>query len=133
MSKYNIQAPDLAKLLPEIKRPLFAINAEQGVASEFHMRLVALITRFNASLDQEHEVGVRLVSFGSEVVFHLQDMGHWDPFLISFNGITTNGEPVELIQHVNQHSIDEVALIRPHAAKAGVWISRSDAAGQKKS
>ncbi len=86
MSKYNIQAPDLAKLLPEIKRPQFAINAEQGVASEFHMRLVALITRFNASLDQEHEVGVRLVSFGSEVVFHLQDMGHWDPFLIHSTG-----------------------------------------------
>lgn len=44
--------------------PQFVINAEQGVASEFYRRLVEWINDFDDSLDKEHEVGVRLVSFG---------------------------------------------------------------------
>jgi len=76
-----------------------------NAASEFYTRLVEWINGFDASLDMGHEVGVRLVSFGQAVVFHLEDIGYWDPSLISFRGRTTDDEPVELIQHVSQISI----------------------------
>ncbi|MDB5290278.1 MAG: hypothetical protein JWL69_1519 [Phycisphaerales bacterium] len=63
------------------------------------------IREFDAKLDSEYEVGVRLVSFGQSVVFHLKDIGYWNPSLISFSGESEAGEPVELIQHVSQISV----------------------------
>lgn len=102
--KINLNVPTIEHLQP-IERPQFVKNAEQGIASEFYKRLVKWINDFDSALDDEHEVGVRLVSFGQSVVFHLNGIGYWNPFLISFLGTTEDGQPVELIQHVNQISI----------------------------
>ena len=86
------------------RNPLVDV-AEANYASEFHKRLVKWIGDFDAALDQAHEVGVRLVSFGQTVVFHLDRIDYWDPSLISFSGVTDDGTPVELIQHVSQISV----------------------------
>lgn len=84
---------------------VLAAAAEANYASEFHRRLVDWINRFDKELDTEHEVGVRLVSFGQSVVFHLKDLTFWNPSLLSFRGVTDDGQPVELIQHVSQISV----------------------------
>jgi hypothetical protein len=76
-----------------------------NLASEFYDRLINWINKFHKSLDDEFEAGVRLVNFGQSVTFHIEDIGYWNPSLISFSGTTENGEPVELIQHVTQISI----------------------------
>jgi hypothetical protein len=62
-------------------------------------------------------VGVRLVSFGQSVTFHLENIGYWNPSLISFSGFTENGEPVELIQHVSQISVLLVKVKRKDLSK----------------
>ena len=92
---------------PELYRPRtdLLIKKDHNLASEFHHRLIKWINDFDATLDTDHEVGVRLVSFGQTVVFHLNDISYWNPSLISFQGVSENGEPVELIQHVSQISI----------------------------
>lgn len=108
VNKFNLAIPNVAIpniKIPQIKPPQFVINAEQGLASEFHKRLQKWIIEFDQSLDNDHEVGVQLVTFGQALVFHLQGMGYWNPFLISFAGVTEDGQPVELIQHVSQISI----------------------------
>lgn len=84
--------------------PLIA-NVNSNHASEFHKRLTRWINDFDSALDQEHEVGVRLVSFGQSVTFHLESLGYWNPSLILFRGTLEAGEPVELIQHVSQISV----------------------------
>jgi Family of unknown function (DUF6173) len=104
-------------VIPKFKAPQFVINAEQGVASEFHKRLTAWVQAFDASLDDEHEVGIRLVNFGQAVSFHLQNLGYCDPYLISFSGVTEDGNPVELIQHVNQISILLMKIARKDPTK----------------
>ncbi|MDS3862466.1 DUF6173 family protein [Thermosynechococcaceae cyanobacterium BACA0444] len=96
----SVQNPRVT--MPEFK---FTTNAQANYASEFHKRLVKWINDFDASLDDRYEVGIRLVSFGQVVTFHLKGLGYWDPSLISFSGTTESGDPVELIQHVSQISI----------------------------
>jgi hypothetical protein len=96
--------------LPDLRAQNFSlriptIHPDQNLASEFHKRLVKWVREFDESLDQEHEVGIRLVSFGQSLTFHLGDIGYWNPSLISFSGFTDGGEPVELIQHVSQISV----------------------------
>lgn len=101
----------LAKLLndsmafPNLRLPNIEIPVDGNLASEFYKRLAQWIGDFDSQLDEEHEVGVRLISFGQTFVFHLNDMGYWNPSLIVFHGVMDSGSPVELIQHVSQISI----------------------------
>lgn len=84
----------------------------ENQASDFTTRLVKWIEAFELTLDPQHEVGARLVNFGQAVTIHLQAVGHWDPSLIKFRGVTETGEPVELIQHVSQINVLLVKLPR---------------------
>jgi len=111
ISRLQAEMPRLARpvmpQMPDIPiavNPLIA-NAESNYASAFYERLVKWINDFDGSLDDKHEVGVRLVSFGQTVTFHLQALGYWNPSLITFMGTMGSGEPVQLIQHVSQISI----------------------------
>ena len=82
-------------------------------ASEFHERLVKWINDYNDNLDSAHEVGVQLVNFGQNVTIRLEDIGYWNPSLMSFSGVREDThEPVELIQHVTQISILLTSLSR---------------------
>ncbi len=75
------------------------------LAHDYYEKLTHWIVEFEKGLDEEHEVGIRLVSFGQTITFVLTDIEYEDPALICFKGETDGGEPVELIQHVNQISI----------------------------
>ncbi len=88
-----------------------------NLASEFYYRLINWINDFHKNLDQEEEVGARLVSFGQTLTFHIEDISYWNPSLICFKGKNTNGDPVELIQHVSQISILLVAMKRENKEK----------------
>lgn len=103
--------------IPDISPTIFKDLRPQNFASDFYDRLVKWINDFDASLDDEHEVGLRLVNFGQTVTFHLENIGYWNPALISFTGTTEDGNPVELIQHVNQISILLMKLKRPDPSK----------------
>lgn len=103
---------DIDNLMPRINPAHLMPPKDQNLADEFHRRLIEWINDFHRSLDENHEVGARLVSFGQSVTFHIDDIGYWNPSLISFKGKNENGESVELIQHVSQISILLVALKR---------------------
>jgi hypothetical protein len=113
----TIKVPDFR--MPNIELPPnpLIVAVEANYASEFHRRLVTWINNFDSKLDKEHEVGVRLVSFGQSVVFHLHDIRFWNPSLIAFTGVSDDGNPVELIQHVSQISVLLMKLPRRDPSK----------------
>lgn len=86
---------------------------EANRADQFHRRLAEMIGDFDASLDQDHEVGVRLTGVGQAVAFRLAGLGFYNPSLVTFSGHTEDGSPVHLIQHVSQISIVLTKLKRP--------------------
>jgi hypothetical protein len=106
-------------VMPQIKSApnVLVENTEANYASEFHKRIAKLILDFDAELDQAHDVGVRLVSFGQTLVFHLEDMGYWNPSLITFAGRLEDGSPVKLVQHVTQISVLLMKLPRKEPSK----------------
>lgn len=83
-------------------------------ASEFYQRIAERVRQFDASLDQDHEVGMRLVTFGQTITFHVTCMGFHNPSMITFSGNLESGDPVELIQHVSQISFLLVKMARPN-------------------
>src|SRR5262249_37307458 len=91
--------------LPDISRSL-----RSNPAREAYTRLGQYVKDFESRLDQEHEIGARLVAFGQAVTFHIQSMGYWGPDIITFYGVNDNKEPVQLIQHVSQLNVLLVAM-----------------------
>lgn len=100
-----------AKNLEYVSRPPI-VPYDGNLASEFHKRLFSWIAEYDQGLDNEHEVGLRLVSFGQTVTIHLQHIGDWNPSLMRFAGTCDDGTPVNLIQHVSQISILLMTLPR---------------------
>jgi hypothetical protein len=87
--------------------------AEASMAGAFHDRLNQQIKAFDEALDQDHEVGVKLVAFGQAITFHVSALGYHNPALIFFFGETVDGEKVQLIQHISQISFVLIAIPKP--------------------
>lgn len=61
------------------------------------------IKDFQKTLDDSHEVGLQLASFGQSILLNVTNIGYSNPSLIHFYGYY-NGNKAHLIQHVNQLS-----------------------------
>jgi len=70
------------------------------------------IREFEASLNENEEVGARLVTFGQSITFHINQVGFSKPNLVTFYGVTDNGDKVQLVQHVSQLSVLLIAMKR---------------------
>lgn len=66
-----------------------------------YKKIVEQIRDFEAELDDEHEVALRLASFGTSIVMTVTDIGYQNPDMLYFYGIV-NGKGAQLIQHISQ-------------------------------
>jgi hypothetical protein len=81
--------------------PVIRSRESYQYASQKFESIVNEIREFETGLDDDHEVGLQLASFGSSLTMIVTDIGYQDPDLMYFWG-TVNGRPAELIQHMNQ-------------------------------
>lgn len=77
-------------------------------AKWMHERIVRSINDFEGKLDDQHEIGARLVQAPGDTIA-ISDVGYWGPDLVIFYGFNPDGDPVELIQHVSQVNVVLVA------------------------
>lgn len=59
------------------------------------------IQAFEASLDQDHEVGIMLTNFGQSITMNVTEIGYEESVILIFKGYV-NGNFATLIQHVSQ-------------------------------
>jgi len=88
------------------------------LASAFIEKLSDYINEFDKNLNQEQEIGIKMVSFGQAVQFTVHNIGSTNPKLICFCGEMPDGSPVQLIQHVNQISFLLIAVQRTNPEQA---------------
>ncbi len=94
----------------DISRSIAAIPVRDNPAMWTYKRLKQYIVDFEKELDDQHEIGARLVSFGEKITFHIVDIGYWGPDIVSFDGALDNGDRVQLIQNIAQLSVLLVAM-----------------------
>jgi hypothetical protein len=119
-SRSTIQVSPNAEQITEAFRDVQNDSSAERLANHILKRMEL----FDEELDKEHEVGIKLVSFGQTHTFHVSEIGVCQPSLIIFRGHTENGEPVELIQHVSQISFLLMCLPRlePEAEKKKITM-----------
>ncbi|HDD44296.1 MAG TPA: hypothetical protein ENG63_05490 [Candidatus Desulfofervidus auxilii] len=104
-----LKASAIPSVYPKLDIPKIP-DSKINPARWTYKRLIEYIRDFEKELDEEHEIGARLVSFGQVVTFHIQDIGYYGPDIITFYGITDKGERVQLIQHISQLNVLLVAM-----------------------
>lgn len=67
-------------------------------------RLVIYIQNFEEQLDNEHEIAVGFVG-GDAGVLRIEGLGFFDPDIVTFYGMDSDGTKTQLIQHVTQLSV----------------------------
>lgn len=89
--------------LPKISTPeLHSMHFSNPKLADHQYEIVMEeIQAFQNNLDNEHEVGIQLASFGQNIIINVTDIGYSNPDLFHFYGFV-NGNPAELIQHQNQ-------------------------------
>lgn len=106
----NISLPQLPNFdIPQIDLPKISIT-DPHWASEYHKRLIEYVIDFEKSLSDDEEIALKLVSFGESVTLIVEDIGYYNPGLITFYGANASNERIQLVQHVSQLSFLLIAI-----------------------
>lgn len=107
-------ADGLDKLCTEPQFPEVAFNAVAEIAKDYSMAdwqyevILKEIKDFEKDLDNDHEVALKLASFGQSITMSVTEIGYQNPCLIYYYGYV-NGKYCQLIQHVSQISFLMIA------------------------
>lgn len=65
-------------------------------------QLRQLVKEFEAGLDDEHEVGIKIAYVGSPFTCYVDEIDYWSPYILAFHCRTEEGLKTTLIQHHSQ-------------------------------
>ncbi|HEX2114271.1 MAG TPA: DUF6173 family protein [Alphaproteobacteria bacterium] len=127
--------PPARRVAAQLIEPGDASDAATSPAESTYRRLMKYIGQFEMQLDRDHEIGGRFVSFGDDSLFHIADVGYWNPDIITFDGFDQNGNRVKLIQHVSQLNVLLVAVrkMTPPAEpprRIGFYLGKGESKGK---
>lgn len=85
-------------------KPIEALNVRNYHLADYQYEIIRqAIIDFENSLDQDHEIAIKLAAFGQTILLNVTDLGYSNPSLIHFYGyIDASNSRAELIQHINQ-------------------------------
>jgi len=81
------------------------VRMRENPAEWAFVRLSKLIEDFEKGLDQDEEVGARIVGLPGDGTMAIDDVGFWGPDFIMFLGKNADGKAVRLIQHYAQINV----------------------------
>lgn len=92
------------------------LNAERIIdassANWTYEKLIEQIREFEANLDQNHEIAIRLASFGTSILMAVEGIGYQNPDMLYFYG-KIKGADAQLIQHKSQLNFLLQAVQKP--------------------
>lgn len=111
MSEFSIgdtfKAIEAAKYAP---RPLEVISPRNYNLADYSYEVILeRIKYFEDGLDDEHEVAVKLASFGQALTLSVTNIGYSNPSTLVFHGYVGD-QPATLIQHMSQLNFLLVAV-----------------------
>lgn len=104
----------LDKLYAEPQYPDGIFDATAELAKDYtkadwqYEVILKEIKDFEKNLDNDHEVALKLASFGQSITMSVTEIGYQNPCLIYYYGYV-NGKYCQLIQHVSQISFLMIA------------------------
>ncbi len=115
---------DVEKAVSDIQRlesvnyatALRAATRDYNLADYSYEVIMRRIKEFEQSLDSDHEVAVKLASFGQAVTMTVTGVGYSNPSTLVFYGLVGD-QPATLIQHMTQLNFLLLAVKKPDPEK----------------
>lgn len=79
-------------------------------------KIIEEIRCFEQSLDNDHEIALKLASFGTSITMVVTDIGYQNPDVLYFYGFV-HGKEAQLIQHISQLNFLIVSIEREDKTK----------------
>lgn len=97
----NFVSPTMPEFqFPELHIPDIDVR-NYNLADYSYEVILERIKEFEDDLDDEHEIALRLASFGQSITLSVTDIGYSNPSTLVFYGYVGD-QPATLIQHVSQ-------------------------------
>lgn len=77
-----------------------------------NIEIVIWINELHRSLDNDHEVGIKINHLGKQVVFYIDHIAHQNQAMIYFKGHTESGKLVHFVKPTSELSIELQSLQR---------------------
>ena len=92
------------------QRSLSAIEMRNCNLADYSYEVIMeRIKEFEDTLDNDHEVALRLASFGQSITLSVVDIGYSNPSTLVFHGYVGD-QPATLIQHMSQLNFLRLAV-----------------------
>jgi hypothetical protein len=109
----SVQVPELLDF-----RNVLVEIAEQSLASEAFKYIRDAVHEFQSKLNDNAEVGLRLIHFGQDIILRVDKIICKDPNILTFVGVIDGtGNQAVLIQHINQLNFMLTLLAREDPEK----------------
>lgn len=106
----------IAPSIPDFSLPLIESLRNYKFADYSYEVIMERIKEFEDALDSDHEVAVRLASFGQSITMAVTDIGYSNPSTLVFYGLVS-GQPATLIQHMSQLNFLLLAVKKENSEK----------------
>lgn len=92
-----------------------------NLAEWTYERVQSYIQDFEENLNIDNQIGLKLVSFGNQGSFYIEEVGYWGPDIITFYCYDANNKArVQLIQNIAQLNILLIALPKIEEVKSPI-------------
>ena len=119
----------IQKMLPKSDTPsLFEMSEKLGetIASApqvnpakwVYTQLMELVEEFESELNDEQEIGLKIISLGNAEIYHVLNIDYRKPYLLVFHCLTQNGIEATLIQNYSQLNFLLIALPKLDSKKS---------------
>ncbi len=88
-------------------------------------QLTELVEEFEAGLNDEQEIGLKIISLGNAEIYYVQRIDYRNPYLLVFHCLTPNGNKATLIQNYSQLNFLLIALPKLNTQKSARRIGFS--------
>ncbi len=99
-----------------MRNPIVEPIRNYNLADWKYEKIMEEIHDFEEDLDEEHEIALKLASFGSSVTLIVTSIGYQNPDILYFYGFV-NGNYSQLIQHASQLNFLITSVEREDKAK----------------
>jgi hypothetical protein len=99
---FDSRLRNLANLARPLEVPKIAPIARPNPAKWAVEAIYTEIADFEASLDDDHEMGMSIVGGPAGVCLHVREIYRYGTDKLVFDGVNSDGSPLRLMQHLSQ-------------------------------
>ena len=113
-------------VLPELRMPTLPDLSPPNMAEYAVEAIYKEIADFEASLDENHEIGMPIVGGPSGLCVHVREIYRYGRDKLVFSGVDADANPVRLMQHLSQLNLLMLAAPKIGEAAARIGFHSSD-------